>query len=290
MQNTHSISLNALRVFLIVAQHMSLKQAAAELHVTPGAVSHQIKTLEQTLGVSLFTRRNNAIDLTDAGSRLLQQSMPGFHILNAALGDVARDVDDLCIRVSMSLATRWLIPKLGLFKKQNRKARIRVETVFDIDQQPSPQAHVTIGYYKRHEIPKGAHILYEDICRPYLSPSLLSEIPDPSDLTAIPALQCTDRNWDWEMWLADSGAADAQLNFAGQFDLDDAALRAAATGMGMVLTSAFMITDEIADGRLCPLPNAAEVGLGYYTLHTNDYDTALSRRFVRWLATIVLVE
>lgn len=262
---------------------MSIKHAAAELSVTPGAVSHQIKLLEESLGIHLFIRRNNSIDLTQPVSLLFQQSTPGFDILNAALGNVSRDANELRIQVSMSLATRWLIPKLDSFKKQNRTSRVRLETVFEIDQRPSPEADVTIGYCKRHELHRDAQVLFEDICRPYLSPTLISEISDLDDLASIPALQCAEGNWDWRMWLADSGLTETRLNFTEHFDLDDSALRAAVAGMGMVLTSPFMIEDEIADGRLCPLPRSTEAKLGFYTLQTNGSDTGLSRRFLHWL-------
>lgn len=283
MQKAATVSLNALRVFLTVGQHMSIKHAAEELKVTPGAVSQQIKLLEETLAVKLFVRRNNAIDLTEAGSQLMRQSIPGLHTLHAAISNVARNANELCVRASMSLAIRWLIPRLDVFKRENPTALVQVETVFEIDKFSNAGSDVMIGYFQRDQLPTETEVLFEDICRPYLSPALLSKILNPSDLKGLPALQCAERNWDWELWLLESGQKGVKLDYKERFDLDDAALRAAVAGMGMVLTSAFMIEEELEDGRLCPLPNSQEHTLGYYTLHVSNRDTGLSRRFIHWL-------
>ena len=273
-------------MFLIVAQRNSFKIAASELRVTPGAISHQVRVLEDSLGVKLFARRNNSIELTEAGSKLMQQALPGIHILNASLDNVTQDAHELRVQVSMSLATRWLIPKLGLFKKQNPLSHVRIESIFGIGVGPNPDVDVASSYYKRDEMPKGATILFEDKCRPYLSPALLSDIADPTDLTSVPALQCSEGNWDWELWLRDSGLTETNLNITGRFDLDDAALRAAIAGMGMVLASGFMIQDDIATNRLCPLPHSAEVTLGFYVIHQSNRETGLSKRFVQWLGAV----
>ncbi|KMW57232.1 Glycine cleavage system transcriptional activator GcvA [Candidatus Rhodobacter oscarellae] len=283
MQDANAISLNALRVFCMVAQHMSIRKASEFLAVTPGAVSHQIKALEQSLGVQLFVRRNNAIDLTEAGSRLFRQALPGLQMLHTALEDVVRDSDELRVRASMSFAMRWLIPKLHLFKSRHPNANVQVETFYDVDDPPTGTADVTIGYYRRDKCPDGAHILFHDVCRPYLAPGLLSKLVDPLDVASIPALQCTKGNWDWRLWLGESGKSDVQLNYAERFDLDDAGLRAATAGMGMVLSAGFMVEDDVAEGRLVPLPHSEDIHVGFYTLQIDGRETGLSRRFVRWL-------
>lgn len=283
MQNANSVSLNALRVFLIAAEHLSIKKAAELLLVTPGAVSHQIKTLEQSLGTQLFVRRNNAIELTDVGAQLFRQSAPDLRMLHTALENVIRDKNELRVRASMSFAMRWLIPKLHLFKAQSPNANVQLETFYDVDRQPLDTADVTIRYDRRDECADDAFILFNDVCRPYLAPALLSELADPKDVASIPALQCTKENWDWQLWLAETDRSDTQLNYAERFDLDDAALRAACAGMGMVLTSAFMVEADVADGRLVPLPAIEEISVGCYTLHVGGRDTGLSAKFVRWL-------
>ncbi|MEM9279459.1 MAG: LysR family transcriptional regulator [Pseudomonadota bacterium] len=286
MQDVNSISLNALRIFLIVARNLSIKKTAEELLVTSGAVSHQIKALELSIGTQLLVRRNNAVELTDTGVQLAQQSAPGMRIINTALLAAIHDTNMLRVRASMSFAVRWLIPKLNLFKAKNPNANVQVETFFDDDRRSSEVADVTIRYCRHDTCPEGASILFEDICRPYLSPELLSKFTGPEMFRLIPALQCSKGNWDWQLWSAETGRPGTQFNFAERFDLDDAALRAACAGMGMILSSRFMVEDELSDGRLVALPGGEEVSLGYYTLQSSGYETGLSQRFVKWLHDI----
>ena len=283
MQSPSSISLNALRVFLIAARHMSIKSAAEELLVTPGAVSHQIRSLEQSLGIQLFHRSNNAIALTDAGTRLVRQASPGLHLLQTSLADVIRNTSTLRVRASMSFAVRWLIPKLHLFKAKHPDANVEVETFFDEDHQLHRDADVTIRYFRDAKHLEGARKLFEDVCRPYLAPALLSKLADPRDLASIPAIQCTKDNWDWLLWMAETDIHDVQLNFAERFDLDDAALRAACAGLGMILSSEFMVEAELSDGCLVPLPDSREFSAGHYVLQVGRHETNLTRKFTRWL-------
>ena len=283
MYTPASISLNALRVFLTAARQMSIKRAADELSVTPGAVSHQIKSLEQSLGTQLFFRSNNSIELTDAGIRLAQKASPGLQLLHASLGDVIHDTNILRVRASMTFAVRWLIPKLHLFKANNPDANIEVETFFDDNRQLSGNADITIAYYREGGRQVGMIDLFEDVCRPYLSPALLSELADPSDYASIPAIQCAKGNWDWRLWIEKSGLHDLKLQFADRFDSDDAALRAACAGLGMILSSRFMVEAELSDGRLVPLSGCPEFHAGCYALQVEGHETALTRKFVRWL-------
>ncbi|MEZ5716019.1 MAG: LysR substrate-binding domain-containing protein [Paracoccaceae bacterium] len=292
MQPAHGLSLNALRVFLIAARHLSIRRAAQDLGVTPGAVSHQIKGLEDRLGIRLLTRGNNSIALTEAGTLLLERAGPGLDSLDAALASLARDPSEIRVTASMTFAFRWLIPRLEDFKRRNPAARVILETATGSGSggTAGPDADIVIGYCRRDASPEGAEVLFDDICRPYLSPALLARLPDPGDLARVPALQCAAGNWDWKMWLADQGMSGHRLAFAGHFDLDDAALRAAIAGMGMVLTSRFMIEDEIAAGRLCPLPGSAASRLGCYTLHRGAPANRLPRRFASWIADIAAAD
>lgn len=279
MQDPNLVSLNALRVFLLAARSLSLTQAAAQLGVTPGAVSHQIRALETTLGVALFHRSNNAISLTAEGAALAREAVPGLAVLSGAIANVSRSAQELTVQAPTTFATRWLIPRLDGFRKKASGAVIRLDTQ-EARPGADPLCDVTLTYYRQGDLQDGAEILFEDRCQPYLSPRLLETTRDPGDLSAIPALQCTQGNWDWRMWL---DGADTPLRFAGHFDIDDAALRAAVAGLGMVLASDFMIQDDIAEGRLCPVPGQPSRILGYYALERGARETGLRESFVRWL-------
>ena len=286
MHNSTKISLNAFRVFVAVADSGSLKLAAAQLGVTPGAVSRQIQNLETTMGVLLFHRTNNAIRLTDIGDTFLRQALPGLNILNRSIEMAMGDGRDVSVQVPTTLATRWLIPLLGGFKKRWPDITVKVETYSGNGLPKGSRSDVTVAYFPIIENLHNAETLIEDRCRPYLSPHLLSLIKDNSDLSSIPALQCSAGNWDWNAWLKESGQGEVLLRYEGHFDLDDVALRAAVASMGMVLAPEFIIRDDLEAGRLCALPNAPEVLLGYYTLHTVKPITSTTATFTRWLRKI----
>lgn len=283
MQVSDRISLNALRVFLTAAQTASIKLAAARLGVTPGAVSRQIQGLEEALGVQLFRRTSNSIQLSEAGELLLTQALPGLHILERASETVIRSANEISVQAPTTMAVRWLIPMLDRFRFRHPDARIRVETLGGTGLPSEPRADIVLAYYPLATLPPGSEVFLEDRCRPYLSPNLLLQLKDPEDLEAIPALQCAEGNWDWQLWLKESGRSEIKLNYAGHFDLDDAALRAAVGGLGMVLSAEFIIRDDLAAGRLRPLPHAPEVVLGCYTIHHEGPQAGFAEKFARWL-------
>lgn len=282
MHNINRISLNALRVFLLAARHRSFKSAASDLGVTPGAVSHQVRQLEDQLGQPLFTRANNTINLTEAGIWLAHEAAPGLSLMQGALERLTRDAQALSIAVSATFAARFLIPRLDRFERTHPKATIRFETLQDSQPHPESDAEIVIAYVPGDR-PGEGDVLFTDACRPYLAPALLDRLGPRPALTNIPALQCSRDNWDWKLWHDKAGKPDEPLTYGSQFDLDDSGLRAAAAGMGMVLASGFLINDDLASGRLVPLPGAPEVTLGHYMIHHRRRETPLTRAFTRWL-------
>lgn len=285
MQRPDQFSLNAIRVFATVAEAGSFKLAAERLAVTPGAVSRQILNLEAAMGVQLFNRSNNAIQLTDTADAFLAQVRPGLNTMKHAIESVIGNQQGVTVRVPTTLAIRWLIPMLGRFKKKYPDIAVRIETDDGKGQANDVRADIIVVYVTGTKPAQSSDVLIEDRCRPYLAPSLLSRIADPTDLSSIPALQCTSSNWDWKAWLQETSMPDSQLRFDGFFDLDDAALRAAISGMGMVLASEVMVRDDLAAGRLCALPNMPEVLLGHYVFQNSTHANRPTGVFDRWLRT-----
>lgn len=287
MQRPDQISLNAIRVFVAVAECCSFKRAAAQLSVTPGAVSRQVLKLEETMGVQLFNRSNNAIRLTETGDTFLRQCQSGLSILGHAIETAMGDGREVSVQVPTTLATRWLIPLLSSFKQRWPDISVKIGTHDGIGVMQATQSDVTIAYFPLSQAPQHAEVLIQDHCQPYLAPGLLARLPDPTDLSRIPALQCTHSNWDWKAWSKETETPDVQLKFAGHFDLDDVALRAAISGMGMVLASDFIVRDDVAAGRLCALPAMPVVLLGHYTLDTTNSAPAAAETFAGWLRSTV---
>lgn len=283
MQNR--VSLNAVRVFTVAAHHRSIALAGAELGVTPSAVSHQIKRLELDLGIKLFTRRNNAIGLTEEGRRLHEDATAAIAMIDRSAESLRRNANEIIIRVSMSIAVRWLIPALEGFKRRYPEARVRVESLHLGQATLGSSADMAISYHRAGSGEVEGELLAGDFSRPVLSPTLLaaSGYHGRQDIARVPALKCTRENWDWQMWAARNGFAADAVRIAHEFDTDDAALHAAVAGLGMVLAPALMTRTEIASGALVELPGFEPVELGSYRLILRTVPSRMARNFRDWL-------
>lgn len=285
MQRLNKVSFNAIRIFALVAKHGSISLAADELCVTASAVSHQIKNLETHLGISLFVRKNNSITLTDTGHSFLSDVSPGLAILKQATEKLFRDSNEVVVRVSVTFAVRWLIPSLERFKHRYPTAKIRIETSGFADVSLDPFSDLAITYRRRGDYRNKEDTLLTDYCCPVLSPDLLSKsgYRQAKDISHMPALKCTENNWDWGLWCAEVGIDQATIDFADQFDIDDAALRAAVAGLGMVLSPDFMIKSEIENKTLIRLPGFEAVELGRYCLQQGVRRDGMVEKFRSWL-------
>lgn len=285
MLEHRNISLNAIRVFAAVAERQSIAGAASGLHVTPSAVSHQIKNLEAGLGTSLFERKSNAINLTETGQAFLRDVLPGLHLLAQATDALTQDTNELTIRVSTTLAMRWLIPVLDRFRDRHPDAHVRFETSRAEQVQVDPTIDLAITYCAVGEVLGKSERILTDFSRPVLAPSLLQRVgfDTPKDALKIPAISCTTNNWDWRLWAKQYGLAFNEMSFAGHFDIDDAALHGATAGLGMVLAPEFMTRAEIAAGTLVELPGFEPIEMGAYYLLQGPRTGGVVRSFRRWL-------
>src|SRR5438270_1645530 len=128
------LPLNALRAFEAIARHMSFARAADELHVTPAALSHQIRGLEEQLGLSLFTRRTRAIELTEAGRTLYPGLHSGFESVRGAIARLGRerDANVLVISANPGLVAKWLMPRLWRFLHEHPEIDTRVSATLKL--------------------------------------------------------------------------------------------------------------------------------------------------------------
>ena len=284
MQKKRGISLNAVRIFVLAARHLSILKAAAEVGLTPSAVSHQIKKLEGDLGLPLFKRSNNFLVLTDAGRRLYDDAAPAIAAIDRSTEALSRDQNEIVVRVSVSLAVRWLIPALERFKTLHPAARVRVETKVTSDVALGT-CDLAISYHRSGSVPAEGEWLAADMSRPVASPALLASAGYESalDLERIPALQCAQDNWDWSLWTRTLGLEPRVINIQHVFDTDDAALHAATAGLGMVLAPAFLTEREIRSGGLVALPGFGPVDLGHYRVVFQRHENRMTRKFRKWL-------
>ncbi|MGO4339593.1 LysR substrate-binding domain-containing protein [Labrys sp. KB_33_2] len=278
-------SLNAVRVFEAAARLGSLKAAGEELGVTASAVSHQVRHLEEGLGVRLFARSNNAIELTAEGARFAAATAPALDIIAAAASALQRDANEVLVRASVSLALRWLIPRLGSFRQAHPSIRVRLETPVsamadhdDID--------LVIGYSRAEGPAQGGTILFDDICVVVAAPDVAARYRD-ADATALAAsgalISATQDDWDWRRWAEVNGVDWRDVRMASRFEIDDAAWEAASAGLGMTLASPRLIERELRNGLLTIVGLQDGLQLGNYWVRARPPIRRGAELFLAWL-------
>jgi LysR family transcriptional regulator, glycine cleavage system transcriptional activator len=298
--------LNALRAFEAAARHLSFKKAAQELHVTPGAVSHQVKLLEDHLGVALFRRLTRALELTTEAQAMLPKVREGLDALHAAVGRV-KDREDVCsltVVAPPNFATRWLMPRLSRFTAEHPEIELHVasrqamvDTLVDgslvvpeVDND-APIAMVRFGT----GIYPGAHVeeVFNAVYVPVCSPRLLKgahPLKRPADLryhTLIHDDTVVEEGArpSWNDWLQSVGVTDIDATRGPHFSDAALALDAAIEGMGVTLAMKPLLYTEIEAKRVVvPFDISAPTSYSYYlvTPEAGAENRALSS-FSKWL-------
>ncbi len=286
--------LNALRAFEVAGRHLSLTRAAEELHVTPAAISHQIKTLEDYLGVKLFRRMNRALLLTDAGQACLPGLRQGFEHLAEAV-DAARQQSAnraLTVSVAPSFGAKWLVPRLDHFYAEHPGMDVRVEASTRLVDPFREDIDLCIRFGQGNY--PGLHVecLIADEVIPVCSPDLLKgdrALHTPEDLRHQILLHADlpfkDGYPDWRMWLAAAGVKDVDVDRGPRFTMASMAVQAAVSGQGVALAGRVLVEDDIHAGRLVnPFELRFPVKFAYYLVYpaaTADQPRIVA--FVNWL-------
>lgn len=261
--NGHLPPLSALRAFEAAARLQSFSKAADELNVTPAAISHQIAALEADLGVSLFNRRNRAVELT-ASARVL---LPGLSEAFAGIQDSVRrlrshnDTGTLTVTASPSFAGKWLVQRLYRFQEQHPAIDVRISATDTLVDLTRADFDIAIRYGTGRYPELAVELLMKNEVFPACSPALLRDGPPletPADLRHHVLLhdQQTDRDPlapSWPMWLKAAGVNDAQASHGLSFSANVLALEAAIAGHGVTLAYSTTAAADIAAGRLVRL-------------------------------------
>jgi len=263
MQSMRLPSLNALRAFEAAARFGSLSQAAAELHVTHSAVSHQIKALEAELGVALFRRVGRGVEANAVGQQLEAALGDAFArigraVLQARRGDRA---GILTVSVEPSFAVRWLVLRLGRFRAANPDIDLRLSATGDLADFVREDVDVAIRHGRGDWPGLAAERLMGAPMFPVCSPGLLANGPAlrlPADLRHHTLLHEDGEDY-WREWLAAAGAGEVEVGRGPRFDDGHLALAAAGAGQGVALSDDALAAAEIAAGRLMRL-FATEIG------------------------------
>src|SRR5246127_5799396 len=185
--NSHLPPLGALRAFEAAARHMSFSRAAAELHVTPAAVSHQIHALEQDLGVKLFHRMNRSIELTVSARVLLPGLSEAFAGIRSSVRrlEAHNDTGTLTVTASPSIAAKWLVLRLHRFQEQHPEIDVRISATDEVVDLTRGDFDIAIRYGTGKYPGLGVELLFRNEVFPACSPKLLTAGPPlrtPDDL------------------------------------------------------------------------------------------------------------
>jgi len=290
------LPLNALRAFESASRHLNFSRTADELSVTPGAVSQQIRLLEQIIGGPLFTREARGLQLTELGRAATPLLREGFERLMDASA-ILREPPlnrTVAISVAPSFASKWLMPRMDDF----HAAHPDIEVWISADMEPvtvgKGKVDLAIRYgpgdYPGHAVER---LLTETVI-PVCSPSLM-EAPHPirtaEDLTRHTLLHDMSEDGDasrpdWAMWLKARHASHADARRGSRFDQSSLLIEAAAAGRGVALAKRTLAQADLATGRLvAPFPDGSQVlGFAYFVVLPRDRPVSPgTRAFVTWL-------
>ncbi len=249
-------SLNGLRAFEAAARHLSFTKAAAELNVTQTAISHQIRRLEQELGVTLFLRQNRALALTAVAADYLPAIRAAFQDLRMATERLhGRHADRvLTISTLASFAAKWLLPRLALFQDLQPAIDVRITTSTELVDFRGDNVDAAIRYGRGRWPGVEATWLMADELFPVCSPALLAgpnALRGPQDLPRHVLLHTSGFSDDWRLWLTAAGLPIDPATRGGlTFDMSFMTVQAAIDGLGVAIGRTSYVQDDIAKGRL----------------------------------------
>jgi LysR family glycine cleavage system transcriptional activator len=288
-------SLNGLRAFEAAARHLSFTRAAAELNVTQTAISHQIRRLEEQLGLRLFIRRSRALLLTREAQEYLPAVRAAFDDLRLATERLRRPEKAQLLTVSTiaSLAAKWLLPRLAGFQEAHPGIEVRISTSNDLVDFRREEVDVAIRYGRGRWPGLDARWLMAENIFPVCSPTLLKgpkPLKTPQDLANHTLIHATTSREDWQLWLTAAGLPKAlAARPALTFDLSLMALQAAVDGLGVALGRSAYVEADIAAGRLVvPFEMKLPAEAGYYVVAPQETaGTPKIARFRDWLLAVV---
>ena len=267
--------LSALRAFEAAGRLLSFARAAEELHVTPAAVSHQIRGLEEWLGTRLFTRTTRRVALTEEGRLALAHFREGFERLARGVEALRRRDARRILTVSTapSFAAKWLVPRLDGFVRAHARIDLRLAATTALARFDRDRVDLAVRFGKgRYE---GAHStrLFGEFVTPMAHPSVwaaLGRKPLPADLSRMPVLhddsvRMAGLQPGWAEWTRLAGAGDIDLSRGMHFDDGHLVLQAAAEGRGVALGRVALAAPELDAGSLiAPFPQVMPLDAAYW--------------------------
>jgi LysR family transcriptional regulator, glycine cleavage system transcriptional activator len=287
--------LNSLRAFEAAGRLLSFSKAAAELHVTPAAISHQIRGLEDYLHVQLFRRSTRRLFLTEPGQLALNHFREGFDRLAKGV-DALRTRGErgvLTVSTAPSFAAKWLVPRLGAFAQQYPEIDLRLAANTALVDFDRDNVDAAIRFGRGIYDGLASYKLFEESLTPMLNPKLVGRrksVKNPADLAQLPLLhddsvRMTGRQPGWADWFKLARVADADTSRGIHFDDGHLVLQAAAEGRGVALGRVVLAAADLASGALvAPFSITIALNVGYYLVvpetRSDQPSIAVFRRWI----------
>jgi LysR family glycine cleavage system transcriptional activator len=294
---TRPVNLQALRGFEAAARHLSFTKAAAELNVTPAAVSHAIRELELDFKVRLFERSSRVVRLTPAGETLSRAVAEGLGTIGRAVQRL-RAVDGrpkLMVTTSPSLAAKWLVPRLDGFLEHHPEVDVRIDVSQRLVDFAEDGVDIAIRFGTGDYPGLVVERLFEETVFPVCSPTLLKSkhpLKEPRDLKHHTLIHIDwDAQWatwpNWAMWLRAAGAPEVDATRGLHLSQTALALQAALDGHGVALGDSTLVADDLAARRLVRPFSIALKGpaqFAYHLVHAPQRsEEPLIKAFRRWV-------
>ena len=288
------LPLNALRAFESAARHLSFTRAAEELCVTPTAISHQVRALEDFLETGLFERKNGRLKLTAVAAVALSDLSEGFNKLESAISPLNRrgGPQRIVVAASPSFASLWLLPKLQRFFAAAPGIDVSLSTVIAQGAFGDGSFDVSICSTEDHPNRKVDYLMDEQIL-PVCSPDLVPADGKRalSDLPLIHDDKSNDRFPTWRRYFEEMGMPVREPIGGLRFNQSSLAIEAAAKGHGVLLGRSRLIGAALADRRLMPATDQAyPIPCHYYTVRQPGAVSKPVKTFMDWLAAEVAGE
>lgn len=249
--------LTLLRAFEAAGRTGAFASAAAELGLSPSAISHAIRKLEEILKIRLFQRSTREITLTKEGVILLEHIQRGFHEMQQGLALVTADESrPLRLHTAPSFAHQWLLPRLGSFIREHPYIDLRLSASTEYARFEQDDFDLDIVYGEPRPSPYEKIPLAVEELTPLCAPALAEKIHKPDDLYQQTLIQCDVQLYQWNGWFEANNLTPPR-HYGLRFDRSFMAIAAAVDGLGVVLESKLLAERELASGRLvCPLVNS----------------------------------
>lgn len=258
--------LNALRAFEAAARHGSFVAAADELSVTPAAISHQVKALEERLGVGLFHRLARGLALTEDGKALLPELRDAFDRMALALDRIGRQASSKVLTLSLitTFLLAWLVPRLHRFQTRHPDIEVRLTTARHNVDFGREDVDAAVRFADRPDDGLFAMKLFNDVLTPLSGRRFRDRVKTFEDLRKVPLID-TAFHPEWPIWLEAVGLQALKPRRALAFDSTTIAVEAAIEGAGVAIGPPNLFREEIEEGRLFQLfPQVVESGKAWW--------------------------